>query len=87
MNEPTAKVVSLRRSLILLTDSAASIKLIQHELLVSKRTYKDVAHVAQLASSTVSNIAIGHTKMPRMETVIRLLHALGWTISASRREE
>jgi transcriptional regulator with XRE-family HTH domain len=73
--------------LIVLTDSFVSIKLVQHELLRSKRTYKEIAAAAVLSSSTVSNIAIGHTKLPRLETIIRILSALRWVISASPAEE
>jgi predicted transcriptional regulator len=82
------KVVQLRhaRPLALLTDSFASMKLIQDELLRSKLTYTELAKRASVANSTVSNIAIGHTKYPRIETIIRILGALGWTIQAVRKE-
>ena len=73
--------------LIVLTDSFVSIKLVQHELLRSKRTYKDIAASAVLSSSTVGNIASGQTKLPRLETIIRILSALRWVISASPTEE
>lgn len=74
-----------RRPLVTLIDSPSTIKLIQNELLTSKSTYKDIAAKAVLASSTVSNIASGMTRYPRIETCIRLLSALGWQIIAQRR--
>lgn len=79
--------LSRHRSLVILTDSFVSIKLVQNEVLRSKQTYKAIAAKANVASSTVSNIAIGHTKLPRLETIIRILSALRWVISASPGEE
>jgi hypothetical protein len=73
------------RSLVTLTDSYAARKLVQDELLRAKRTYTDIAKAATLSISTVSNIASGNTKWPRIETIIRLLAALGWMIQAQRR--
>jgi transcriptional regulator with XRE-family HTH domain len=72
------------RSLVTLTDSFAAKKLVQEEVLRSKRTYRDIARSAAVASSTISNIAIGHTQWPRIETIIRILGALGWVIRAER---
>jgi DNA-binding phage protein len=82
----SARVVNLPgvRSVVTLVDSPASIKLVQRELLAARRTYKDIAQSAGIASSTVSNIAIGHTAWPRIETIIRILGALGWVITAQR---
>ena len=71
--------------MVTLTDSYAARKLVQEELLRSKRTYTDVARVATLANSTVANIASGSTQWPRIETIIRILAALGWMITAQRR--
>ena len=73
------------RSLVTLTESAAACKLVQEELLRSKRTYTDVARAAALSNSTVGNIARGATKLPRIETIIRILSTLGWMIVAQRR--
>jgi len=73
------------RSLVTLIDSPASIKLVQRELLRAHRTYTDIAKQAGLAHSTVSNIASGNTRWPRIETIIRLLGALGWVIMAQKR--
>ena len=82
------KVVQLHRArpLAVLSDSFASMKLVQDELLRSQLTYTELARRAAVATSTVSNIAIGHTKYPRIETIIRILGALGWTIQAVRKE-
>jgi predicted transcriptional regulator len=73
------------RSIHVLADSFASMKLVQEEILRSKVTYSELARRAAVASSTVSNIAIGHTKYPRIETIIRILGALDWTIQAVRK--
>ena len=72
------------RNLVTLTDSMAAKRLVQAEILRSKRTYTDIARGANVANSTVSNIAIGHTMWPRIETIIRILGSLGWIITASR---
>ena len=74
------------RSIHVLADSFASMKLVQEELLRSKLTYSELARRAGVASGTVSNIAIGHTKFPRIETIIRILGALDWTIQAVWKE-
>lgn len=76
-----------RWPLVTLVDSPSTIRLIQNQLLTSKLTYKAIAAKAVLASSTVSNIASGATKLPRLETCIRLLSALGWQIIAQRQED
>jgi DNA-binding phage protein len=73
------------RSLITLTDSHAACRIVQNEVLRAKRTYTDIARAAALSNSTVSNIATGTTKWPRIETIIRILAALGWMITAQRR--
>jgi len=86
----TASVTRLlpgTRSLVTLTDSMAATKLVQEELLRSKQTYAAVAAKAAVAKSTVSNIASGQTRFPRLETIVRILGALGWVITAARREE
>ena len=72
------------RSLITLTDSFAACKLVQEEVLRAKRTYTDIGNRAGIANSTVSNIASGKTRFPRIETIIRILGALGWMIVAQR---
>ena len=72
------------RSIHLLADSIAATKLIQEEVLRSKLTYTEISRRAALANSTVANIASGQTKLPRLETVVRILGALGWIIQARR---
>lgn len=79
------KLLPGSRSLVTLTDSFAAKKLVQDEVLRSERTYKAIAHDAGVANSTVSNIASGKTQWPRIETIIRILGALGWVIQAQRR--
>ena len=82
----TAAIVHLPQSrpLVTLIDSPSTIKLIQDEILRSKLTYTELARRAQLAQSTVGYIASGTTRMPRLETVVRLLGSLGWVIQAKR---
>ena len=74
------------RSLITLTDSFAACKLVQEEVLRCKLPYTEIGRRASIANSTVGNIARGATKLPRIETIIRILGALGWLIVAQRRE-
>jgi predicted transcriptional regulator len=74
------------RSLITLTDSYAACKLVQEEVLRAKLTYTEIAKRASVANSTVSHIASGSTRLPRIETIIRILGALDWMIVAQRRE-
>ena len=84
MSANIVRLPGASRSLVTLVDSPASIRLVQHEILISKQTYKALAAKAQLSHSTVGNIASGQTKMPRLETIIRILGALGWVIQARR---
>lgn len=74
------------KSLTTLTDSLAAIKLVRAEIFRSKRTYRDIAKGAAVSPSTVGNIASEKTHWPRIETVIRVLGALGWVITAQRRD-
>jgi hypothetical protein len=80
------KLLPGSKSLITLTDSMASIKLVRSEIFRSKRTYTDIARGAAVSPSTVGNIASEKTHWPRIETVIRILGSLGWVITASRRD-
>jgi transcriptional regulator with XRE-family HTH domain len=80
------KLLPGSKSLITLTDSMASIKLVRSEIFRSKRTYKDIANGAGVANSTVANIASEKTHWPRLETIIRVLGSLGWVITAQRRD-
>ena len=74
------------RPLVHLVDSPVALNLLRNEMLASKMFYKDIAAKAQVSGSTVSNIASGKTQLPRLETIIRLLSAMGWTIQAVRRD-
>lgn len=73
------------RSIHVLADSFASVKLVQDELLRSKLGYSELARRAAVSPSTVGKIACGDTKLPRIETIIRILGALDWTIQAVRK--
>jgi predicted transcriptional regulator len=70
------------RSLVTLTDSLAACKLVQEEVLRAKLTYTAIGTRAGIANSTVANIASGRTRLPRIETIIRILGALEWAIVA-----
>jgi len=87
--EPKVVPLSSRRArpLVHLVDSPVALKLLREELLTSKSTYTAIAVKAQVCNSTVSNIASGTTKWPRLETIIRILSALNWRIIAERGEE
>lgn len=86
----SAKVVQMGGSralpLVTLVDSARTISLMREEILRSKAFYSAIAGKAQVSSSTVSNIASGATRWPRLETTVRILGALGWEIVARRSE-
>lgn len=84
-----ANVVKLprARTLVSLLDSPSTLKLIRDEILRHREGYTALSRKAGIANSTVSNIASGTTRWPRLETVIRLLSALGWTVQATRIEE
>jgi transcriptional regulator with XRE-family HTH domain len=81
------KLKGKARPLVHLVDSPVAIKLLQEELLASHQFYKAIATKAQVSSSTVSNIASGQTRWPRLETIIRILSALGWTVMAQKQED
>jgi len=85
MNSTIIKLLPGSRSIVQLLDSSASMSLIQRELLKAKLSYTALAKAAGVASSTVSNIATGTTRRPQLETVIKLLGALGWVITAQRK--
>jgi len=86
MSAATALRVVGSRPLVHLVDSPVAIRLLQVELLSAKQTYTAIAAKAQVSSSTVSNIASGVTRWPRLETIIRILSALGWEVVAKRKE-
>lgn len=87
MTAAIVKLPSRRRRLVDLVDSPIAIKLVQDELLRAKGTsYTEIAKKAVVSPSTVSNIATGTTRWPRLETIIRILSALEWKIVAQRSE-
>lgn len=81
----SAAVVRLPRQnrIVKLDDGPATIELCQHAIRTSHQTYYSLADRAGVSVQTVSNIASGDTKFPRMATVIRILMALGWEVYAS----
>jgi hypothetical protein len=78
MSATVTRLLPGTRSLVTLTDSMAATKLVQEELLRSKQTYTAVANKAAVA---------GQTRLPRLETIVRILGALGWVITAARRDD
>lgn len=68
---------------ITLDDGPASIALCQRALQSSHLKFYDIAQRSGVCIETVSRLAYGDTKFPRMSTVVRILMALGWTIYAS----
>lgn len=81
----SAAVVRLPRQnqIVKLDDGPATIELCQRAIRTSHQKYYEVAMRAGVGVQTVSNIASGDTKFPRMSTVIRILMALGWEVYAS----
>jgi hypothetical protein len=86
MPAAVAKVLRLRGSteVVELDDGPATIALCQRAIRASTRKYYDIGARSGVCTQTVSNIASGDTRYPRMATVIRILMALGWTITASQ---
>jgi transcriptional regulator with XRE-family HTH domain len=81
-----AKVVTLRRPSrgpIELDDGPQTIALCQSEIRRSQQKYYEIATRSGVSVQTVSNIASGDTKFPRMTTVVRILMSLGWSLYAT----
>ena len=57
---------------------------LQHEILVSKLKYKDIAEKAGVCASTVSHMAHGDTHFPRAGTVFAILGVLGFEVVVRR---
>lgn len=74
---PTGETVKL-------DDGPASIALCQRAIRTTSMKFREIADAAGVCPMTVSNIAYGDTKQPRMSTVVRILMALGWTVYAQR---
>jgi DNA-binding phage protein len=81
-----AKVLKLPNSFetVDLDDGPATIALCQRAIRSTHHKFGVVAQMAGVCQQTIANIAYGDTKSPRMSTVVRILMALGWTISASK---
>lgn len=81
----SAAVVRLPRQtqIVKLDDGPATIELCQRAIRTSHLKYIEIAQRSGICVATVSNIASGDTKFPRMSTVIRILMALGWEVYAS----
>lgn len=84
MTASAAKVLHLAgRTPVKLDDGPATIALCQRAIRTTSMKYIEIASAAGVCPMTVSNIAYGDTKFPRMATVIRILMALGWVVYAS----
>jgi transcriptional regulator with XRE-family HTH domain len=57
--------------------------LCQSEIRRSQQKYYEIATRSGVSVQTVSNIASGDTKFPRMTTVVRILMSLGWSLYAT----
>lgn len=53
---------------------------LQHEIMVSKKKYKDIAAKAGCCPQTVSNMASGSTHFPRFGTVMSILSVMGFEL-------
>lgn len=81
-----AKVLRLpsTNEVVTLDDGPATIALCQRAIRSSSLKYSEIANRAGIYQQTVAHIAYGDTKSPRMSTVVRILMALGWTLTASK---
>lgn len=66
------------------TDNEEACKFLQRELVATKRKWADIAREAGCCGQTVSKVAYGETKSPRLQTTIRLLRVMGFTLTAWR---
>lgn len=67
-----------------LDDGPATIALCQRAIRSTSMKYGVIADKAGVCPATVTHLAYGDTKVPRMTTVVRILMALGWRVYASR---
>jgi len=88
MSAQIIPIVKGRRALVLQLDQLAGYEgvkilsgLIREYLMDPSHngTFKNLARKANLTPTTVSNIASGHTKAPRMNTCIMMFKALGFS--------
>jgi predicted XRE-type DNA-binding protein len=70
-----------------LADSRAAVELCQQEIFQSGLKYRSIADAAGVCVSTVMKLAHGDVNWPRLETMIRILMVLGWTIVAMPPDE
>lgn len=66
-----------------LDDGPATIALCQRAIRTTDMKFGEIAERAGVCTTTVSHLAYGDTKRPLMATVVRILMALGWSITAS----
>lgn len=83
----TAAIIRLplQRAPVKLDDGPATIAFIASEIRRSHLSYKDLAERSGVCFATISNIACGDTKLPRLSTVVKIALALGWSIYAQDR--
>jgi DNA-binding phage protein len=80
-----AVVIPLRsKQPVMLDDVEDAIALCVTEIRASGMRWPEIADRAGLCRATVSNIAYGDVKSPRMNTVLRILKVLGYRIYAQR---
>lgn len=70
--------------LVKLDDGPATIELCRRAIRASHLKYYEIAQRSGVCVQSVSNIASGDTRFPRMSTVIRILMAMGWEVYASK---
>ena len=82
---PSAAVVRLPRQsqIVKLDDGPATIELCRRAIRASHLKYFEIAQRSGVCVASVSNIASGDTRFPRMSTVVRILMAMGWNVYAS----
>jgi transcriptional regulator with XRE-family HTH domain len=79
---PSAEIIRFEsRHPRVFTEHERFLDALREALLTSKVTYKAIATKANVASSTVGNIASGKTRWPRHTTLFPLLKALGKTLA------
>ena len=81
-----SNVTSVNKGRIIkVDDGPKTVALVQSEIWRTGGDFTKIATAADISVSTVSNIASGETKFPRLRTIIRILGALGWDIYAQER--
>jgi DNA-binding phage protein len=67
---------------VTLDEGPATVAFVAQEIRLSGLTYQKLAARTGICVATISRIACGDTKLPRMSTVVRIALALGWQIEA-----